>query len=60
MTRHFIPAQESFDEWRKDPEYVKAYDALEEEFALYAQKVAAGEGYPGKPQPQSARIRRRS
>jgi ribosome-binding protein aMBF1 (putative translation factor) len=33
MTRKFIPAQVLFDEWRKDPEYVKAYDALEEEFA---------------------------
>ncbi len=34
MTRKFIPAQELFDEWHKDPEYMKEYDALEEEFAL--------------------------
>ena len=34
MTRKYIPAEELFAEWRKDPEYVKAYDALEEEFAL--------------------------
>jgi ribosome-binding protein aMBF1 (putative translation factor) len=33
MTYKFIPAQVLFDEWRKDPEYVKGYDALEEEFA---------------------------
>jgi ribosome-binding protein aMBF1 (putative translation factor) len=33
MTRRFIPVQESFDEWHKDPEYMKEYDALEEEFA---------------------------
>jgi ribosome-binding protein aMBF1 (putative translation factor) len=30
----FIPATVLFEEWRKDPEYVAAYDALEEEFAL--------------------------
>lgn len=34
MERKFIPVEESFAEWRKDPEYVAAYDALEEEFAL--------------------------
>jgi ribosome-binding protein aMBF1 (putative translation factor) len=34
VTRKFIPAREVFAEWRKDPEYVAAYDALEEEFAL--------------------------
>ena len=34
MTRQYIPAQKAFAEWRKDPEYVAEYDALEEEFAL--------------------------
>jgi len=34
MTRKMIPAAEAFSEWRKDPEYVEAYDALEEEFTL--------------------------
>lgn len=34
MSRKFIPVEESFAEWRQDPEYVKEYDALEEEFAL--------------------------
>ena len=33
MSRKFIPVEESFARWRKDPEYVKAYDALEDEFA---------------------------
>jgi hypothetical protein len=33
----FIPAEEQeelFQEWRKDPKYVAAYDALADEFAL--------------------------
>ncbi len=34
MTRKMIPAAEAFAEWRKDPEYVAAYEALEEEFTL--------------------------
>jgi ribosome-binding protein aMBF1 (putative translation factor) len=34
MTRKYIPVEEAVAEWRKDPDYVKAYDALEEEFAL--------------------------
>jgi hypothetical protein len=29
-----IPVEESFAAWRKDPEYVKAYNGLEEEFSL--------------------------
>ena len=39
--RKFIPVEEAFEEWRKDPEYVKAYDALEEEFALAAALIKA-------------------
>ena len=34
MTGRFISAREVFAEWRKDPEYVAAYEALAEEFAL--------------------------
>src|SRR6188768_3737641 len=34
MTRRYVPAEKAFAEWRKDPEYVTEYDALEEEFAL--------------------------
>jgi ribosome-binding protein aMBF1 (putative translation factor) len=36
-----IPVEESFAEWRKDPEYVKAYDALEGEFSLAAVVIEA-------------------
>ncbi|MGH6860410.1 MAG: helix-turn-helix domain-containing protein [Phyllobacterium sp.] len=34
MTRKFIPVEEAFAEWRKEPDDVAAYDGLEEEFAL--------------------------
>ncbi len=34
MNRTCIPVEESFARWHKDPEYMKEYDALEEEFAL--------------------------
>jgi ribosome-binding protein aMBF1 (putative translation factor) len=36
-----IPVEESFAEWRKDPEYVEAYDALEDEFSLAAALIEA-------------------
>ena len=41
MSRTFIPVEESFARWRKDPEYMKEYDALEEEFALASQIIGA-------------------
>jgi DNA-binding XRE family transcriptional regulator len=41
MTRKFIPVGEAFADWRKDPDYVAAYDALEEEFALAAALINA-------------------
>jgi len=41
MTRKTIPVEEAFAEWRKDPEYVKAYDALEDEFTLAAAMIEA-------------------
>lgn len=41
MSRKFIPASVLFDEWRKDPEFMKEYDALEEEFALASQIIGA-------------------
>jgi hypothetical protein len=41
MTRKMIPVEESIAEWRKDPEYVKAYDALESEFSLAAVIIQA-------------------
>ena len=39
--RMFIPVEEAFLEWRKDPEFVAAYDALEEEFALAEALIVA-------------------
>jgi hypothetical protein len=33
MTQKYFPVEEFFREWRKDSEYVAAYDALEDEFA---------------------------
>jgi ribosome-binding protein aMBF1 (putative translation factor) len=41
MTRKYIPVGEAFREWRKDPKYVAAYDALEEEFALASALIKA-------------------
>ena len=41
MTRKFIPVEEAFKEWRKDPQYVAAYDALEDEFALASALIRA-------------------
>jgi ribosome-binding protein aMBF1 (putative translation factor) len=41
MKRKFIPVEEAFAEWRKDPKYVAAYDALEEEFALASSLIQA-------------------
>ena len=41
MTRRLIPVEESIAEWRKDPAYVQAYDALEDEFALAAVMIEA-------------------
>jgi predicted XRE-type DNA-binding protein len=36
-----IPADEVFAKWQKDPDYRKAYDALEEEFALMSALIRA-------------------
>ena len=41
MTRKTIPIEDAFAEWRKEPEYVKAYDALEDEFTLAAAMIEA-------------------
>ena len=41
MTDGFIPAKRLFDEWRKDPEFMREYDALEEEFALAGALIGA-------------------
>ena len=36
-----VPVEESFAEWRKDPNYVETYDALEDEFSLAAALIEA-------------------
>jgi ribosome-binding protein aMBF1 (putative translation factor) len=41
MSRKFIPVEEAFREWHKDPEFVAAYDALEDEFALASALIKA-------------------
>jgi DNA-binding XRE family transcriptional regulator len=41
MSRKMIPVEESFAVWRKDPAYVKAYNALEDEFSLAAAMIQA-------------------
>ena len=41
MTRKFIPVEESFRAWDKDPKFRAAYDALEEEFALAGTLIEA-------------------
>jgi ribosome-binding protein aMBF1 (putative translation factor) len=41
MSRKYIPVEEAFQEWRKDPEYVAAYDALEDEFAVASALIKA-------------------
>ena len=36
-----VPAEEIFAQWRKKPGYRKAYDALEEEFAIMSELIKA-------------------
>jgi hypothetical protein len=39
--RKFIPVEEVAKEWMKDPEFVAAYDALEDEFAVASALIKA-------------------
>lgn len=41
MTRKFIPVEQSFRDWDKNPEFRAAYDALEDEFALASALIRA-------------------
>jgi len=41
MTRKMTPVEESFAAWRKDPAYLKAYNALEDEFSLARAMIEA-------------------
>jgi hypothetical protein len=39
--RKYIPVEEAVARWRKNPAYVKEYDALQEEFARVAAIIKA-------------------
>lgn len=54
MTRQFIPARESFAKWRENLEYLAAYEALEEEFAL-AHALIEARAHAGLTQEEVAR-----
>jgi transcriptional regulator with XRE-family HTH domain len=41
VKRRFIPVEEVAKKWMKDPEFVAAYDALEDEFAVASALVKA-------------------
>ena len=41
MTKKMIPVEDSIAEWHKDPAYVKAYNALEDEFSLAKAMIEA-------------------
>lgn len=41
MKRKFIPAGESFAQWKKDPKYLAAYASLEQEFSLASSLIQA-------------------
>ena len=41
MTKKLIPVENAFAEWRKEPAYVKAYDAFADEFSLAAAMIEA-------------------
>jgi ribosome-binding protein aMBF1 (putative translation factor) len=41
MSKQHIPVDEAAREWMNDPEFVAAYDALEEEFTLAAALIQA-------------------
>jgi ribosome-binding protein aMBF1 (putative translation factor) len=41
VKRKFIPVEEVAKKWMKDPEFVAAYDALEDEFAVTSALIKA-------------------
>ena len=54
MIKKMIPIETAFADWRKDPRYRKAYNALEEEFSL-ATAVIRARANAGLTQEQLAR-----
>jgi ribosome-binding protein aMBF1 (putative translation factor) len=53
MSRKMIPIEESFAAWRKDPKYVTAYNALDDEFSL-AKVMIEARAHAGLTQEQLA------
>lgn len=49
VVRTFIPVEEAFKQWREDPEYVAAYDALEDEFSVASARIKAVSPRPAYP-----------
>ena len=43
-----IPVEVSIAEWRRNPKYIEAYDALEEEFARAGEKFRGPQASAGK------------
>jgi len=41
MSKKRIPAQDVFANWRKEPDYLRAYAALEGEYAIAAAMISA-------------------
>ncbi len=41
MKRKFIPVRESFQQWKKDPQYIAAYNALTQEYAVASALIKA-------------------
>ena len=52
--KNTIPARLAFDEWRKDPDYVREFRSLEDEFAL-AQLFISARGAAGLTQAELAK-----
>lgn len=54
MTQKLVPVEEAFAEWREDPAYRAAYDALDDEFRLASALIEA-RGRAGLTQEEVAR-----
>lgn len=49
MTRRYIPVEAAAKEWMKDPAFVSAYHALEDEFALTSALIKErDDAHPGE------------
>jgi ribosome-binding protein aMBF1 (putative translation factor) len=41
VKRRYIPSEEAFAQWKREPEYVAEYESLKEEFALASALIKA-------------------